>query len=391
MRNKAVWLFPICVIGAVVLIQTIGCTRQDPTQDDGSVQLKVVVADHSGLIPIDTALGYAPVPGAQTQLKSKYYYRAPNQPKIFTAFADSSGIAEFHDLPLGDYTLTVQKKIPVIIHETGDLDTVTVRGSKLLNIFDVHVIDTVKTEVARASDIVINELYYCGPPNKAFYFFDQFVELYNNSDSVRYLDGLMVCRGLPKHKPNLDSVDYVQVTYIYQFPGVPKVGHDYPIFPHEFVVIAQDAMDHSQYVSTALDLSDADWEFYNPYHNDVDNPAPNVVNIIPDNSVDFAINLTHNDVILSDGTEYYAGEVSRYGYQYYHIPIRTILDGVEYSVKSSALKELTVRVDAGFAGVGLARYSGKSIERRTPGFDTNNSGLDFIILDHPTPGYSHKY
>jgi len=389
MYGKAIKIWLIFMFGVLVLSQTERCARPEPTQEDGSVVLKVVIADHSGLIPVNDSLGYAPVPAARAQLKSKYYYQAPEHPKIFTAKADSNGVAVFRNIPLGDYTLSVQKKIPVVVQQTGDLDSVTVRGSKLVNILDLQVVDTVQTEVARASDIVINELYYCGPKNKAHYFYDQFVELYNNSDSTRYLDGLILCRGLQKHKPNMDSVDYVQVIYIYQFPGVPKTGHDYPIFPHEFVVIAQDAIDHSQFVDTALDLSDADWEFYNPYYSEIDNPAPNVVNVIPDNSTDFMINLVHNDVILADGTGYYPGEVSDHGYQYYHVPLNTILDGVEYSANSTSQKELTVRVDAGFAGVGISKYSGKSVERRTPGFDTNNSSLDFIVLNHPTPGYSH--
>ncbi len=378
-------------IGVISLLQMNACVKQEPTQVDGRNVLKIVIKDHSGLLDTNDSLHYAPVPGAKAILKSKYYYQAPNQPATFTAVADSNGIAEFKNIPLGDYTISVEKKIPVLVKDTGDLDTVTVRGSQILNILDVETIDTVKTELARASDIVINELYYCGPQNKAHYFYDQFVELYNNSDSTRYLDGLIICRGLQKYKPNKDSVDYVQVIYIYQFPGVPKTGRDYPIFPHQFVVIAQDAIDHSQFVDTALDLSNADWEFYNPYYSEVDNPAPNVTNVIPDNSTDFMINLVHNDVILADGTDYYPGEVSDHGYQYYHVPINTILDGVEYSANPNSQKELTVRVDAGFAGVGISKYSGKSVERRTPGFDTNNSSLDFIVLDHPTPGYSHEY
>jgi len=63
---------------------------------------------------------------------------------------------------------------------------------------------------------------------------------------------------------------------------------------------------------------------------------------------------------------------------------------VEYSANGTKQKELTTRVDAGFAGVGISKYSGKSVERRLPGFDTNNSNLDFVNVDHPTPGYQHE-
>ena len=118
--------------------------------------------------------------------------------------------------------------------------------------------------------------------------------------------------------------------------------------------------------------------------------AENVNNVIKENSTDFMINLVHNDIILADGSDFYFGEVSESGYQYIHIPIETIIDGVEYSASAEKQKELTKRVDAGFAGVGIGKYTGKSTERRAAGFDTNNSSLDFIVLDHPTPGYQHK-
>ena len=134
----------------------------------------------------------------------------------------------------------------------------------------------------------------------------------------------------------------------------------------------------------------ADWEFYNPYKGDIDNAANNVTNAVKENSTDFMINLVHNDIILADGSDFYFGEVSEYGYQYIHIPIETVIDGVEYSANPEKQKELTKRVDAGFAGVGIAKYTGKSTERRTPGFDTNNSSIDFVVLEHPTPGYQHE-
>ncbi len=379
----------LIIIGLLVTWCAIilSCAKNAPSQEDGSLVLKEVVLDQSGLIAVDPLLGYAPVGQASVVLESKNYFERPGVYKTYTAHTDSSGIVEFKDLPLGRYTLSVEKAIEITDPNTGRPDTVIVRGNKLLDVTEPTIVDTIKTNLALQSSLVINEIYYCGPKNKSHYFYDQFVELYNNSDTTVYLDGLILCRGLQKHKPDQDSVDYVQVIYIYQFPGEPKVGREYPLGPHEYVVIAQDAIDHSQYIPTALDLSDADWEFYNPYGAEVDNPAPNVVNVLPENSVDFMINLSHNFVLLADGTGYYPGEVSAYGYQYYHVPLTTILDGVEYSANANSLKELTIRVDAGFAGVGMSKYSGKSVQRRQPGFDTNNSSLDFIILDHPTPGY----
>jgi hypothetical protein len=390
LKFRLPWLKLFFLLGGLVLLFPLNrCARQAPTETDGSLSLRLIVADQSGLIPVKESLGYAPVAGAKAELKSRNYYESPSTPKTYHAVSDSDGVVLFSGLPLGEYTLTVQKTVP-IVDPKGDEDSITVRGNKIVSLFEPAVTDTVKAKLASKSALVINEIYYAGPKNNAYYFYDQFVELYNSADTTVYLDGLILCRGRGYHNPKMDSLDYVQVIYVYQFPGVPKTGRDYPVAPHQFVVIAQDAIDHSQFIKTALDLSNADWEFYNPYYSEIDNPAPNVVNAIPDNSTDFMINLVHDFVILADGSDYYPGEVSEYGYQYYHVPIRTVLDGVEYSANPNKLKELTNQVDAGFAGVGISKYSGKSTERRRPGFDTNNSSLDFIVLDHPTPGYSHE-
>lgn len=52
-------------------------------------------------------------------------------------------------------------------------------------------------------------------------------------------------------------------------------------------------------------------------------------------------------------------------------------------------KEMMVRIGAGFASIGILRYSGYSAERRELGLDTNDSTFDIMNLVHPTPGYLH--
>jgi hypothetical protein len=42
-------------------------------------------------------------------------------------------------------------------------------------------------------------------------------------------------------------------------------------------------------------------------------------------------------------------------------------------------------IDSGFVE-GLIRWTGQSAQRISPGYDTNNSTVDFEILPHPTPG-----
>ncbi len=365
----------------------IACQKKPPTAEDGNLELIAVVVDQSGLITINPELGYAPVANANAVLESKDYFVKPGHPLRFEACSDSQGVVTFRNLVLGRYTLTIEKEITVPLNEAQQIDTVTIRGNKLLDLLQNLTMDTIKADIASASSLVINEIYYCGPVNTSYYSYDQFIELYNNSDSTVYLDGLILCQGKKAFKPDQDSVDYVQVIKIFQFPGEPKVGREYPLAPHDYLVIAQDAIDHTQFIENALDLSSADWEFYDPYGFEIDNPAPNVVNALPAEPGDFLINLWHDFILLADGSDFYPGEVVDENTQYYHVPLNTIIDGVEYSINGNSIKLLTRRVDAGFAGVGLSRYSGKSVQRRQPGFDTDNSSLDFIILNQPTPGY----
>jgi hypothetical protein len=249
----------------------------------------------------------------------------------------------------------------------------------------------VETVLSIPSKLIINEIYYCGPINHAFYFFDQFVELYNASNDTVYLDGLLVGRARQYAHPDMETNDFVQAISLFRFPGEPLEGQDYPLAPGEFSVLAGDALDHSLYIANAMDLSNADWEFYDQYGGDIDNPAPNISNQLPERAIDFMINLGHNAVILSDGSDWYYGEerISGNG-QYVHFPIETVIDVVEYSSSSESTKEITARLDAGFAGIGMLKYSGKSVERRLLGFDTNNSTLDFVINAVPTPGFQHE-
>lgn len=376
----------IFVFMAIVLT-VAACQLSTPVREDGSLSLRMVAEDTSGVLAADTQLGYAPVAFTDVTLQSTKYYASDGNLKKYYSRTDRKGFFEFDGLPAAEYILSLQKDTSYVDPTTGEAIEVTIASNETITLDQPDFLDTLKTRLLPKSSLVINEIYYSGPKNNAHYFYDQYVELYNSADTAVYLDGKIICRARQARPSNIDEVDYVQVIYVYQFPGEPLTGRSYPLAPKAFTVVAMDAVDHSAFISTAIDLSGADWEFYNPYAGDLDNPAGNVTNAIPENSTDFMINVVHNAIILGDGSEYYYGEVSSSGYQYIHIPIKTILDGVEYSANPEKQKEVTYRVDAGFAGVGIGKYTGKSTQRRLPGYDTNNSSLDFIVLNHPTPGY----
>ncbi len=242
----------------------------------------------------------------------------------------------------------------------------------------------------KVNELVINEVFFTGSCASTFYFYDQFVELYNPSADTLYLDGIILTRQSVAYDIDIENVDYVRAIYAYQFPGTPGTGRDHPIAPGEFVVIAADAIDHTVYCNASVDLSGADWECYNPLGNDYDVPnVPNIVNINPSRTTDYMINLSHDGIVIATGTEY-SYEEGSYGSLNVLLPLRTVIDGVEYASNPATTKHLTLRVDAGFAGIGSVRYDARSTERIAAGLDTDNSTNDFLLTTRPTPGSQHE-
>ena len=290
---------------------------------------------------------------------------------------DSNGIVIFEDIPWSEYNVNINSEI--IVDYGTFIDTMPIVAAGIYYPdSSVNTIDTVNILCGGSEKgLKINEIYSVGPPNNFFYFYDQYVELYNSSSEIKYLDGMVFCR-------MSNTID--NITYIFQFPGEPLVGTEYPVEPGQFVVLAQDAYDHKDLIfngKVSIDLTVADWEFKNSADlGDWDDPdVPNLENIEVGNHVDFMINLTSDVVILADGSDidYLDG-----------LDSASIIDGVEYSSSSTHIKDIENFVDRGFGGVGLQKYSGQSLERKTPGFDTDNSTIDFEVIPAPTIGYQHE-
>ena len=337
-----------------LLLLTTGCAQKKPVCVDGAGKVLVYVEFKES-----PELPGTPVENAQVRLKPWFEASIP------PARTNAEGTAEFAGLLSGRYAASAVYDFDSLKVLVGSSD-VTVRSP-----------ETARTTIsvyAGKPGLKINELYTAGPPNDEFYFFDQFIELYNSADDTAYLDGMVVCRLYG----NIDNV-----TYMFQFPGEPLTGRQYPIPPHTFVVLAGDAIDHRKIIPGSIDLSHADWEFFNPLSpTDPNNPdVPDIVNIKAGKRVDFMLALTNDEVVIATGEDvnYQDG-----------LDFDTVLDGVEYQSSPNYLKTLDPRIDRGFAGVGLTRYSGMSVERRFPGLDTDNSTVDFHVIPYPTPGYAYE-
>ncbi|MGD1047361.1 MAG: DUF4876 domain-containing protein [Candidatus Krumholzibacteriaceae bacterium] len=360
-------------IAVAALVLFSSCGQEMPGMPDGRGEFTVTVADTSGLLPGSVAGIPFPLDSAEVKIESRT--------SVYTATAttNTAGIASFDHLPTGRFSVFARRDIYLGSAKktfTGSF-AVLVQGKESVR-------DTVLVKPVSSSQLMINEIFYCGSCASSFYFYDQYVELYNASDDTMYLDGDILTRQLQTVDPEMETVDYTKAIYAFQFPGTPVTGREYPIRPKQFMVVAADAVNHKLYCANSIDLSNADWEFFNALGNDYDNPAVPNVNSITDKTTDFLINLSHNAVVLANGEEYTID-----ANDYVRIPIKDVIDGVEYSSDPSAAKALTVRIDAGYAGMGMVKYSGYSTERRELGLDTNDSTFDFMNLVHPTPGFFH--
>jgi len=359
------------VVAALVLS---ACGDEKPIMPDGENNLIIFAVDTSGVDGAD----WVPAVDATVKIASvNFEYR-----EIFQT--DGEGRVAIENLPAGTYTIMAEKIDPE--------ESIMLLGqmSKTL-VYEPSDVDTLYMSYIKSSPITINEIYYAGC-TVVYYMFDQFVELYNSSRDTLYLDGYVLCRTTQVEEVlgDIESYDYALAYYVYQFPGTMDVTKECPIAPGEFQVIAFDAYDHSKAGGNCVDLSGADWETFNATSFDYDNLA--VPNLVPITAVgnDFSTNLGHGAIWLSTGEGIYfeAHWDGTKMQDYVHVPLVSIVDGVEYDNEPGGIKYLTIRVDAGRGGTGNSKYTGCSIERRYPGLDSNNSTFDFEIT-LATPGYQH--
>lgn len=346
------------------------CAEKPPVAVDGEGKLEIVVLWDSTYS--ENPVTSLPVQDAKVFLSSKYGLKL--------AVTDLNGKIIIENLPTAVYGLSIRKQHPIdpniiLIGVKQNLDVVS---GKVL-------VDTIYVNPISSTGIVINEIYSAGPINNIFYFYDQFIEFYNGSDSVRYLDGAIIMRvsgnndGKGPGADENDDGDIDGVVYAFKFPGYPG-EKNIPIYPKQFIVCAVDAVNHKNMISTSIDLSNANWEFYNQFSpEDIDNPnVPNLINMFSHRTQDFLINLVSDVIVIADGRD----SVLLDG-----VDISTILDGVEYQLNPhpQSKKTLDIRVDRGYV-LSPPRYSGRSMQRKEAGFDTNDSGTDFEIIEPPTPG-----
>ena len=209
-----------------------------------------------------------------------------------TAATDSAGTVRIDDLQSGRYQVTVSRDL-----SAGEVGTVSEVAPALRNIASATRVSIgdglVQVELEarrnRARGLVISEVSATSPSNgtPGFNGYDpfQYAEIYNNGTQVVYLDGMLLGKGFRfgardytarpclQTRQGANDPDGVWTHHFARFPGS---GTEYPIQPGETVVVATDAVDHSQFFSGFIDLSNADFELIGS--GDVDNASvPNMI------------------------------------------------------------------------------------------------------------------
>lgn len=250
------------------------------------------------------------------------------------------------------------------------------------------------------------------------YPYSGYFRIYNNSADTLYADGLCIFESAwtsvnkQAYTPDIMS-EAVAVWAVYQIPGS---GRDVKVAPGASLVIADQAIDHTQANPNAYDLSRANFEWYDETTRnlDIDNlDVPNLLKVYCSSATVWVPSIQNN---RSYGIGWLGGSrgaisneqyISDYKYDYsyvtpllnggtremngsaYKIPNDWILDFVNTSPRTQHAWTLCApSVDAGYVSLGEtgkdANCKGKAARRKFANgqmVDTNNSTEDMEVVD----------
>jgi hypothetical protein len=340
--------------------------------------------------------------GTNAVRDAKIYLKSNLLGEEFNLQTDTNGVVEISGIVSDKYMVTASRQM-----SPDEMELITgyrITNHKLSNT-KVKLIelrsdfsDTIEIPmdvVIGGSPIVISEIYACGPPGSGLYYHDKYVEVYNQTDSVVYLDGIIVAVVYASSylgQNYVDDPEFVHSKSVWIFPGN---GTDYPLYPGEFAVCAEDAIDHRTNAPNSVDLSNVKFEFYKDDAPDIDNPSvPNMIKIYQSAGNDWLIGGEQGAIVIAkmpvDSLQWFGDQLL--------IPYRYVLDGVEYLKDPMKLenKILNHSIDGGATG-GIQFYTGKSMERialnvegRMVLKDDNNSSTDFVVIQKPTPEFHYS-
>ena len=132
-----------------------------------------------------------------------------------------------------------------------------------------------------SNDLIIAEIFFAGTLRSSGnqYYGDDYIKLYNNTDHVVYADGLTL---FETKFTTTDKYDYTpdimhEAITVHALYTIPGSGHDHPVQPGQYLLLADTGIDHRQANPNSFDLSHADFEWYDistkPDNMDIDSPT----------------------------------------------------------------------------------------------------------------------
>ena len=331
---------------------------------------------------------------------------------------DAAGMVTVTDLVPGIYDIITNwemsgKEYKALLKNPEGVDDKArvIVGVSLMNqrIFQAQdmVIDL---SAAVVKGLMISKVYYSGTKDQMDrnYGTDSYIEIFNNSDEVVYIDGKYL--GLaesvsPAAYPANENPDSIYMRQICKFPGD---GADYPVQPGgSIVVAARSARNHQESALNTVDLSHADFEV--KVMEGSGNPDVPMLPIISNSTKIQTLNLLSggpNAVVLFETDEdvlswpevYQRGKTS--GEMFRRIHKSVVIDGVECLKKPAQTdpdvntKRLQAEIDAGYITItAINGNNHESVDRKVSRYengryyltDTNNSSADFVVCTDPTP------
>lgn len=335
-----------------------------------------------------------------------------------TAETNEAGIAVLEDLIPGQYELSASQELSGEAAETltGAATTVQLSATLPPQTLDAAAEVALQLDVATAGTFVFQEVYYTGSetPEGDFYFRDQFVEIYNNTDETLFADGLYLADihgASGQINPGTEPTpfqDEQDATYADNVWRIPGDGTDVPVDPGESLVIAQHGIDHADdpdgNPNSPVNLGDADFEMYTGRDQDVDvADVPNMDRVYFTGGFFSLVTVFGPALVLFETDDFDAlDEVPVPGAPEFvdpviEIPNDLIIDGFEALLdgESGDFKRLPLSVDEGFVTTGdtytsesTRRLVQSEVDGRLVLQNTNNTGNDFEVIDTPTPGFA---
>jgi hypothetical protein len=260
------------------------------TTGNGGVQRATLTVRVTTAAPdtgIVRALGWtaAALPGAQVIL------RRGGSSLIDTALADAGGVAIFSGILPGQYTVSALRLLSGGERNglvPADQDVNAFGGGADITVTAPTTSSTMVAAAGRRGSLVISETWSAKPfqPSGSVYYFGDFIELYNNSDTTIRLAGKLFLQAIQGwwDIPEFPCAEYdpfagdslgLWARYVWRFPPNTRA-----LGPGETAVIATDALDHTAFAQRVFDLSFADAEFRGA--SDADNPAvPDMLSVGP--------------------------------------------------------------------------------------------------------------